>query len=233
MTSINYNEFQVGQGVSAPSLNENFTLTNNAIENLEVALNSAVSTLTSATNSKANKNGSNALQFNVATATENNHAVNYQQMNEFVAPLSPAGTVIWYAGSSAPEGYLLCDGSEVSRTTYDKLFECIGVKFGVGDTTSTFNLPDLIGKFIEGSATAGTYKDAGLPNIKGGGSWGKGSNPSGALYTTYTDYNSGTSVAETPSYYLNFDASRSSSVYKNNVTTVQPESLTLLPCIKY
>jgi microcystin-dependent protein len=43
----------------------------------------------------------------------------------------------------APPGYLLCDGSEVSRTTYSDLFAVIGVYFGVGDNSTTFNLPNI------------------------------------------------------------------------------------------
>ncbi|MCQ2957367.1 MAG: phage tail protein [Candidatus Gastranaerophilales bacterium] len=155
MTSINYNEFQAGQGVSAPALNENFTLTNNAIENLEVVVNSAVTSLTSTTLLKANKNGSSSETFSVANATENTHAVNLGQLNSFPA-VNPVGSIIWFAGTSIPAGYLLCDGRAVSRTTYATLFSALGTKYGAGDSSTTFNLPNLINKFIQGSATAGT-----------------------------------------------------------------------------
>jgi microcystin-dependent protein len=56
---------------------------------------------------------------------------------------SPTGSVIAFAGSSAPSGWLLCNGSAVSRTTYAILFGVIGTTYGVGDGSTTFNIPDL------------------------------------------------------------------------------------------
>jgi microcystin-dependent protein len=55
----------------------------------------------------------------------------------------PAGAVIQWAGSAAPTGFLLCDGSAVSRETYLDLFTAISTTFGIGDGSTTFNLPDL------------------------------------------------------------------------------------------
>ena len=150
MTSINYNEFQAGQGVSAPALNENFTLTNTAIENLETTLNTSISSLTSTT---ASKNGSNTEKFSVADATENSHAVNLGQISSKIVPV---GSIIWVAYDTAPKGYLPCNGSAVSRTDYSTLFGKIGTAFGTGDGSTTFNLPDLIGKVAYGSETVGS-----------------------------------------------------------------------------
>lgn len=62
----------------------------------------------------------------------------------------PPGTVFTYAGSSAPTGYLSCDGSAVSRTTYAALFSSIGIAHGSGDGSTTFNLPDYRGRFLRG-----------------------------------------------------------------------------------
>lgn len=62
----------------------------------------------------------------------------------------PAGIVMPFAGSVAPEGYLLCDGSAVSRSTYSDLFTAIGTTYGVGDGSTTFNLPDLSGRVVLG-----------------------------------------------------------------------------------
>ena len=53
----------------------------------------------------------------------------------------PTGSIIPYAGSTAPAGYLLCDGSAISRSTYSALFAIIGTTYGEGDGNSTFNLP--------------------------------------------------------------------------------------------
>ena len=57
--------------------------------------------------------------------------------------VSPSAAIIGFGGSSAPTGWLLCDGSAVSRTTYAALFAIIGTTYGSGDGSTTFNLPDL------------------------------------------------------------------------------------------
>lgn len=60
----------------------------------------------------------------------------------------PAGAVSAYASSATPAGWLQCDGTAISRAAYAKLFAAIGTTFGVGNGTTTFNLPDLRGEFI-------------------------------------------------------------------------------------
>ena len=55
----------------------------------------------------------------------------------------PVGTICHYGGGSVPSGFLLCDGSEVSRNTYASLYARIGDTWGAGDGGSTFNLPDI------------------------------------------------------------------------------------------
>lgn len=67
-----------------------------------------------------------------------------------VTALVPPGMVNAYAGAIAPAGYLICNGTAVSRVTYAELFTVIGITYGVGDGTTTFNLPDLRGEFIRG-----------------------------------------------------------------------------------
>jgi microcystin-dependent protein len=64
------------------------------------------------------------------------------------------GTIQAFAGAAIPTGYLVCDGTAVSRTTYAKLFAKIGTSHGAGDGSSTFNLPDLCGRAIIGRDTA-------------------------------------------------------------------------------
>lgn len=63
---------------------------------------------------------------------------------------TPAGTVVAYAGTTAPTGWLLCNGATVSRTTYAALFAATGSSFGAGDGSSTFHLPDFRGRFLRG-----------------------------------------------------------------------------------
>lgn len=62
--------------------------------------------------------------------------------------LLPAGAVSFFSMSYAPSGWLIADGSAVSRTAYAALFAAIGTTFGAGDGSTTFNLPDLRGEFI-------------------------------------------------------------------------------------
>lgn len=69
---------------------------------------------------------------------------------EFVQNVVPPGVVFPYAGPIPPSGWLLADGSEVSRTTYARLFAAIGTTYGAGNGATTFNLPDLRGEFIRG-----------------------------------------------------------------------------------
>ena len=69
--------------------------------------------------------------------------------------LVPTGGLIPFAGTTAPEGFLLCDGSAVSRTTYAALFDQIGTMYGAGDGATTFNLPDLRGRAIVGKDDMG------------------------------------------------------------------------------
>ncbi|GIK64831.1 MAG: hypothetical protein BroJett018_26250 [Chloroflexota bacterium] len=59
----------------------------------------------------------------------------------------PTGAILPFGGTSAPSGWLLCDGSAINRTTYATLFATIGTAFGVGNGSTTFNLPDLRGRF--------------------------------------------------------------------------------------
>lgn len=56
---------------------------------------------------------------------------------------APVGSLMPYAGTTPPDGWLICDGSEISRTTYARLFSVIGTTYGAGDGNSSFNLPDL------------------------------------------------------------------------------------------
>lgn len=66
------------------------------------------------------------------------------------------GTIFFYAGTSAPTGALVCDGSAVSRTTYSELFAAIGTTWGVGDGSTTFNLPNGERNVLVGSGGTGT-----------------------------------------------------------------------------
>lgn len=62
----------------------------------------------------------------------------------------PSGTVLYFAGRTAPAGWLKANGAAISRTAYAALFAAIGTTYGAGDGRSTFNLPDLRGEFLRG-----------------------------------------------------------------------------------
>jgi len=78
----------------------------------------------------------------------------------------PTGAIVEYGGAGVPTGYLLADGSAVSRTTYSALFTAIGTTFGVGDGSTTFNVPNSpAGQTATGSATTGQVGTAGADLI--------------------------------------------------------------------
>jgi len=65
--------------------------------------------------------------------------------------VTPAGVISYYPSETAPSGWLICDGSAVSRSVYADLFSAIGTRFGDGDSLTTFNLPNASGVYIRGS----------------------------------------------------------------------------------
>lgn len=139
-----------------------------------------------------------------------------------------SGEVKYVAFNSVPTGYLAADGSAVSRTTYNDLFTAIGTTFGVGDGSTTFNVPDLRGEFIRGidngrgvdsgrvfgSAQADLFK-AHIHDVGASGSLGGG--------TSHTVYNviGGSNITST-------DATAST-----GGTETRPRNIALLAVIKY
>lgn len=97
----------------------------------------------------------------VYNATSGRLAVsNGSTFDDPVLLAAPVGEVKMFAGSSAPAGYLLCDGAAVSRATYAALFAVVGTAYGVGDGSLTFNLPSLKGRVPVGRDAAQTEFDA-------------------------------------------------------------------------
>jgi len=84
--------------------------------------------------------------------TENGEHLASPEVTNFV----PSGAIMPYAGSAAPSNWFLCDGAQVNRLTYQRLFNVIGTTYGAGDGLTTFNLPDIRQRFILGKALAGT-----------------------------------------------------------------------------
>lgn len=159
-----------------------------------------------------------------------------QALTEMLPKLKPLSvpTGMISAFNNVPEGWLQCNGAAVSRTTYAALFAVIGTKYGSGNGSTTFNLPNLHHKFIEGTTTSsevGKSVSAGLPNISGRLAAYDCENSKFTGPFQYVGNEGGVSTAWHSVPYANFDASRSSSKYGSS-STVQPESIRLIPCIK-
>lgn len=156
--------------------------------------------------------------------------------NELLAML-PIGTILPFAGGTIPYGFLATNGAAVSRTTYSALFSAIGTTYGSGDGSTTFNLPLIEdNRFLEFASTAGTKKNAGLPNITGTFRYDVyATDRTGAFSTgSANDFRTGASQTGTIGQDIQtvFDASDSNSIYGGS-TTVQPKSLTVRAIIKY
>jgi microcystin-dependent protein len=76
-----------------------------------------------------------------------------REENLFPGLLVPVGVVLAYGSSNAPTGWLSCDGQAVSREDYMHLFSVVGTTYGVGDGSTTFNLPNLSGRTIVGQGS--------------------------------------------------------------------------------
>lgn len=155
--------------------------------------------------------------------------------------LLPVGAVFAFAvNNTTPSGCLICNGAAVSRSKYSRLWVAIGTTYGKGDGSTTFNLPDLRNKFIQGSETAGEVKEAGLPNIKGtfsgilraGADDADSPDWDGAM-SKDKEYSAGNGGGNNRPYYsAKFDASKSDAIYGSS-DTVQPPALTMRYFIKY
>ena len=153
-----------------------------------------------------------------------------------LSALIPPGTIIHYAGRTVPSGWLICNGANVSRTDYAALFAAIGTIYGAGNGVTTFGLPNMGGRSLEGTTytgSVGTYHSAGLPNITG--SFTSHGN-TGSMVTTGPFTNGGPRIHSNSggaedgrTVYM--DANRCSSLY-GTTGTVQPPSMAALPLIK-
>ena len=141
----------------------------------------------------------------------------------------PVGTTVFFTAQTPPAGWLVCDGSEVSRETYADLFSVIGTTYGEGDGVTTFNLPDLRGMFVRGW-DAGRGVDAGRVFGSEQEDAFKSHNHPLILADDYTG-----SIPS--SWYLELFSHKGtiSTSYIGEVgdTETRPKNIALLPCIKY
>ena len=146
----------------------------------------------------------------------------------------PTGQIIHVATSSAPTGYLKCNGAAISRTTYAALFTAIGTVFGVGNGSTTFNVPDLRGEFIRG------WDDA--RGVDSGRSFGSFQDHQfqnhlhGVCNTASDNLNAGTFVKTF--FYLDYTSTSSTFPSQNAGSgnagaETRPRNIALLACIKF
>lgn len=150
--------------------------------------------------------------------------VNQDILNLLQNGLGTTGAIQYFAMNTAPTGWLKANGAAVSRTTYANLFSAIGIQYGAGDGSTTFNLPDLRGEFLRGwddgrgvdsgrafgsaqgqAIQSHTHTTPSVVTINGGGSFG---NPAGSC-----TIESGTGATGGPE--------------------TRPRNVALLACIKY
>ena len=153
----------------------------------------------------------------------------------------PAGVIIPFAGTSVPTGYLLCNGALVSRTTYADLFAAVGTLYGAGDGSTTFALPDLRDRVLQGSSSthaAGSYIAAGLPDISGSVANGAGAfiyhNASGAFFLAgdVANWQLNSRSNEPNNSVFGFNASLANGIYGASAT-VQPAAIVAQYLIRY
>lgn len=172
--------------------------------------------------------------------TDNNCFLTPFSLQSVIDVICPPGMFGLFHATDVPEGWLLCNGATVSRTTYSRLFAKIGTKYGAGDGSTTFALPNLDGRVLQGTTNTGNvgnYLEASLPNITGysdnGGESNKNYSPVGAFSSSVVDENtkmSHESANDTNLEVITIDASRVSSIY--NGTKLQPSALQTLACIR-
>ena len=151
----------------------------------------------------------------------------------------PTGTFCHF--HSVPDGWLECNGAAVSRATYADLFKVIGTKYGAGDGSTTFNLPDMNGRVLQATTNhseVGQMKEASLPNITGSyfaqqlTSFKDTAKPvcSGALYATEPQGTECSNGQYQQCVGIGLDASKSDTTYSGAV--LQPRASLVLLCIK-
>lgn len=165
-----------------------------------------------------------------------------------ILSLFPVSFIGYFAAQNPLDGWLICDGTEISRSTYHDLYSIIGIIYGSGDGATTFNLPDLRGEFIRGldlgrnvdtGRTIGSAQNDAIRDITGSfsaaGEYGFDviTNSSGAFYTETAPMgwkaNTHNITMPDSTATVKFSANRVVPTAGEN----RPRNIALLPCIKY
>jgi microcystin-dependent protein len=206
---------------------DNIESLGNSAENVVAAAASAAAASDSA--DAAASSASAASSSASSAASSASEASGYADSAEVSADVAACPSMVaYFARSTAPAGWLKANGAAVSRTAYSELFAAIGTTFGVGDGSTTFNLPDLRGVFprgwddgrgLDSGRPFGSYQaDAFashrhlVPNLtkllaNRAGTTGTGNKNDGGINTEYTNYQGGTET--------------------------RPKNVALLACIRY
>lgn len=153
--------------------------------------------------------------------------------------VQPAGMIAFFGNSSAPEGWLKCNGATISRVAYSDLFASIGTRYGAGDGSTTFTLPDLRGEFLR------AWDDS--RGVDSGRSFGNGQAQEWkGLWVTNTGQNSSSGYTHNDAWlgksttayegrlFLGYWSNPSAHMGgKWGTEEVRPRNFSLLACIKY
>lgn len=174
---------------------------------------------------------------------------NFDYIHQSLKDQKPPGEVCFFATTSAPNGFLKANGALISRAAYAELFAVIGVTFGVGDSVSTFSLPDLRGEFVRGwDDGRGIDPSRGFGSVQSGTRHGYavGADGVGAIGAFWSDslfgfdaankeeaalipnLTNGGPVYPAGTMYQNIQGSVEIFSYKS-----RPRNVALLACIKY
>lgn len=140
------------------------------------------------------------------------------------SPGLPAGAVINFAMITAPTGYLKANGAAISRTTYAALFAAIATTFGVGDGSTTFNVPDLRGEFLRG------WDDS--RGVDAGRAFGSSQADAFKSHSHTINWGVNNAAGSYLSNYVTTDSGPSSTSAVGGTET-RPRNIALLACIKY
>lgn len=144
----------------------------------------------------------------------------------------PAGAVVHVAQNTAPSGFVKANGAAISRTTYATLFAAIGTTFGVGDGSTTFNVPDLRAEFIRG------WDDSrGVDSGRGFGTAQtdafQGHYHSGVQVFVNTGLGGGTGGVQTTTSNTGAPVTDGTNGTPRTAAETRPRNVALLACIKY
>ena len=147
--------------------------------------------------------------------------------DDSITKIMPVGSIYWYASTTIPDGFLLCDGSKIGRTDYASLFAVIGTVFGPGDGSTTFSLPDLRARFIRGSSTNSEY-DAMFGSTSSGSYVNYGKTSASTATAIISGLDNQSSFSDRAADYGRYDVTLT--YYQGYV---RPRNIALTPIIKY